>query len=106
MKYIISLLLSLFAYTVYAGTPITYFYDITPAITIYLTDSPCLMFAPTDDIKLFEAYAKDTLTKTSVQGCWERTKDGKANIKLLNPEEKKFYDFQLPEGLFKPEANI
>jgi hypothetical protein len=105
MKYI-SLLLALFAYPVYAGLPVTYSYDITPTVTIYLTDSPCTMFTPPDGIVLYTAYAKDTMTKTSVQGCWERTNDRKANIKLLNLEDKKFYDFVLPESLFTLDSNI
>jgi hypothetical protein len=106
MKYIISLLLSLFAYTVYARQPVTYSYDITPAVTIYLTDDPCTMFSPPTGVTLFKAYAEDTITVDKVEGCWTRGENNKVEVKLLNLKDKKFYDFVLPEALFKQEANI
>jgi hypothetical protein len=105
MKYI-SLLLALLVSPVYAGAPITYSYDITPVVTIYLTDEPCGMFTPPSGVTLFKAYAKDTLTVNSIEGCWTRGENSKVEIKLLNLPEKKFYDLVLPEALFKPEPNI
>lgn len=106
MKYIISLLLSLFAYAGYAGEPVTYSYDITPAVTIYLTDDQCTMFSPPVGVTLFKAYAEDTLTVDKVDGCWTRGENSKVEVKLLNLKDKKFYDFVLPEALFTQVPNI
>lgn len=90
----------------YAGQPVTYSYDITPTVTIYLTDEPCMMFTPPKDISLFKASAKDVLTVASVEGCWSRGSDNRVEIKLLNIKDKKFYDFVLPEALFTQVPNV
>jgi hypothetical protein len=106
-KLITALTLALTSCLATAGLPVTYVYDITPSVTIYLTDDPCLMWKvePGGPV-LFAAKAKDTLVGEEVYGCWTRGTDGKVEIKLVNTKDSKMYDFVLPEALFTPAANI
>ena len=105
MKMLIAALL-LIATSAFAGTPITYSYDITPQVTIYLTDEPCLMWAD-KDVVLHKAYAYDGATDAHADGCWTRILENHTvELQLVNPANNNKYGFIIKEELFTVMPNV
>lgn len=93
----------------HAGTPETMFYDITPQVTIYLTDDPCLMWTPkvNDPTILHKAYAYDGATDAHADGCWTRNLEThQVEIQLVNPDNNNKYGFIIREEVFQPLSNL
>ena len=90
----------------HATEPQEYFFDITPDVTITLTEEPCTMFTATRGKTLFRAYAVDNLLKEAAEGCFSVEPNNLVEIQLVNNAREVMYGYILHQSEFRPKANF